>query len=238
MMRLLVPVFSAALLFAGGCASESTYLPKNAPAAVAPAQVKLGDYWEYAVRDAYTGFERGLHRYEVSHADADRVVVDVTRDGQRIDSLVYAAGWNGLEHPLTNLQRFRYAPAFPAYAYPLEPGKSWYTVVDATDPATRRTYKVHTQGKVIGWERIRVPAGEFDALKIQRYVFAGNSNAVKSQESIAETDWYVPELRRAARTQASSEHFDNSRGGGDGGGEYPLRIRGDWLIAELVRYSR
>ena len=38
-------------------------------------------------------------------------------------------------------------------------------------------------------------------------------------------------------TQASSEHFDNSQGGGDGGGEYPLRIRGDWLSAELVRYS-
>jgi hypothetical protein len=227
----------AALGVLAGCATESTYVPANAPASIAPAQVKVGDFWEYAVRDAYTGLERGLHRYEVSHVEPGRVVVDVTRDGQRLDSAIYSAGWNGLEHPLPNLQRFRYQPAFPAYAYPLDPGKSWYTVVDATDPVTRETYKVHIQGKVLGWERITVPAGAFDALKIQRYVFAGNSTAVKSQEEIAETDWYVPALGRVARTQASSEHFDNSMGGGDGG-EYPLRVRGDWLIAELVRYSR
>ena len=227
----------AAIGFISGCATQSTYVPADAPATVPAAQVKVGDFWEYAVRDAYTGLDRGLHRYEVSRVDPDRVVVDVSRDGQRVDTAIYSAGWNGLEHPLSNLQRFRYDPAFPAYVYPLEPGKTWYTVVNATDPATRQTYKVHTQGKVLGWERIRVPAGEFDALKIQRYVFAGNSNAVKTQEEIAETDWYVPALRRAARSQASSEHFDNSMGGGEGG-EYPLRIRGDWLIAELVRYSR
>jgi hypothetical protein len=222
----------------GGCATGTAYVPQNAPAAVAPAPVKVGDFWEYAVRDAYTGFDRGVFRYTVSHVEPNRIVADVTRDGERVDSYAYAPGWNGIEHPLTNLQRFRFAPAFPAYDYPLVPGKRWYTVVNATDPVTRQTYSVHTQGKVVGWERIRVPAGEFDALKIQRYVFAGNSDARRTQESIAETDWYVPALGRAARMQGSSEHFDTSYGGGDDGGEYPQRIRGDWLIAELVRQSR
>ena len=228
----------ALIAFAGGCASEPVLVPKDAPASVAPAPVTVGDFWEYRVKDAYTGFDRGLHRYEVSHAGGDRIVVDVTHNGERVDTLVYAPGWNGLEHPLTNLQRFHYSPAFPAYAYPLEPGKTWYTVVEATDPVTKRRYRVHTQGKVVRWERIKVPAGEFDALRIQRYVFAGNAEAWRTQEEISETDWYVPALRRTARTEGLSEHFDTSRGGGDGGGEYPLRIRGDWLIAELVRYSR
>ena len=221
-----------------GCASGPTYTPQNAPAEVSAPAVRVGDFWEYAVRDAYTGFDRGLHRYQVSHVDGTRVVVDLTRDGERVDSLVYTAGWNGLEHPLPNLQRFRYDPAFPAYAYPLQPGKRWYTVVRATDATTLATYNVHTRGEVVGWERIRVPAGEFDALRIQRQVFAGNSDARRSQETITETDWYVPELKRVARMQASSEHFDNSRGGSDGGGEYPLRVRGDWLVSELVRYSQ
>jgi hypothetical protein len=236
MIRALLSLCMISLLVA--CTSMPSYTPKDAPASISPPQVKVGDFWEYRVRDAYTGLDRGLYRYEVSHADANRIVVDVTRDGQRVDSLVYAAGWNGLEHPLTNLQRFRYEPAFPAYAYPLEPGKTWYTVVNATDPVSRQSYRVHTRGKVLGWERISVPAGEFDALKVQRQVFAGNSDAVRSQEIADETDWYVPALGRAARSQASSEHFDNSRGGGNGGGEYPLRIRGDWLVAELVRYSK
>jgi hypothetical protein len=164
--------------------------------------------------------------------------VDELHDGRLVNTLVYGAGWNGIEQPLPNLQQLRFSPAFPAYEYPLEPGKSWYVVVNATDPVTKETYRVHTRAKVVGWERIRVPAGEFDALRVQREVFAGNSTAVKTQEEIRETDWYVPSLHRAAITESSSQHFDNSRGGGDGGGEYPLRIRGDWLRAELVRYSR
>lgn len=235
MMRLLACLIP--LAFLAGCATPPAYMPANAPASVAPAQVKIGDFWEYSVRDGYTGLPRGVYRYEVSGVDGGRVVVDVLHDGERIDTRIYTAGWNGLEHPLTNLQRFRYAPAFPAYAYPLAPDKSWYTVVAATDPATGRTYNVHTKGKVVGWERIKVPAGEFDALRIQRYVFAGNDEYFKLQEEIDETDWYVPAVRRAVRTHARSEHFDTSRGGGNGGGEYPLRVRGDWLIAELIRYS-
>ena len=230
--------FALATLVAG-CATQPMPAPKDAPASVSAPQVKVGDFWEYRVKDAYTGFDRGLRRYEVSQVSPDRIVVNVTQDGQPVDAQVYAPGWNGLDAPLTNLQRFRYAPAFPAYAYPLEPGKTWYTVVEATDPVTQRRYRVHTRAKVVGWERIRLPAGEFDALKIQRQVFAGNGDAVRSQEEINETDWYVPALRRTARSEGDSQHFDNSRGGGgDGGGEYPLRIRGDWLVAELVRYSR
>ena len=228
----------ALLALVAGCASEPVYVPKDVPASIAPAQVKVGDFWEYRVKDAYTGLDRGLRRYDVSHAGADRIVVDVTQDGQRMDALVYAPGWNGIEHPLTNLQRFSYTPAFPAYAYPLEPGKRWYTVVEATDPTTQRRNRVHIRAKVVGWERIKVPAGEFDALKVEREVFAGNSTGMQSQEEIMETDWYVPALKRWARSEGHSQHFDNSRGGGNGGGEYPLRIRGDWLIAELVRYSR
>ena len=237
MKRLLALI---ALSFLGACATQTGYSPADAPASVGATSVKAGDYWEYAVRDGYTGLPRGVRRYEVTKADADRVVVDVSQDGQRVDTYVYAAGWNGIDVPLTNLERWSYTPAWPAYAYPLAPGKTWYTVVQANDPLTRQTYSVHTRGKVVGWERIRVPAGEFDALRVERYVYAGNHTGFKSQETILETDWYVPALNRTARSQGSSEHFDTSRGGGggEGGGEYPLRIRGDWLIAELVRYSR
>jgi hypothetical protein len=223
-----------------GCATQTGYVPKDAPASVTPAQVKVGDFWEYRVTDGYTGFDYGIHRYEVSYAGPDRVVVDVTQNGERVDALVYAPGWNGLEHPLRNLQRFRYSPPYPAYDYPLAPGKTWYTVVVATDPATQARYRVHTQGKVIGWERIKVPAGEFDALKIKRYVFAGNPGWFTSQEEIDETDWYAPAVGRSVRSEGMSQHFDSSQGGGDegGGAEYPMRIRGDWFVAELVRSSR
>jgi hypothetical protein len=224
-------VLACSLLVA--CASAPHYVPKDVPASVLPAQAKVGDFWEYAVRDAYTGFSRGVYRYEVTRADADNVAIDVLHDNQRVDAFVYAPGWNAREMPLTNLQRFRFEPPFPAYAYPLEPGKSWYTVVNATDPATRKNYRVHIQAKVTGWERVRVGAGELDALRIQRYVYAGNAESFNLQEEITQTDWYAPAVRNIVRSEASSSHIDTSRSGRGG----PLRVRGDWLIAELTRYS-
>jgi hypothetical protein len=228
----------AVLAILGGCATSSTYTPKDAPTSLSAPVVKPGDYWEYAVRDGYTQLPRGIYRYEVTRADPNSVVVQVTREGLLVDTLVYAPGWNGRELPLPNTQRFRYDPALPEYVYPLETGKSWNTVVRATDVATGRSYNTHVHANVVGWERVSVPAGEFDALRIQREIFAGNIQGSNTQEIIRETDWYVPSVGRAVRTQSSSQHFDNSRGGGDGGGEYPLRVRGDFLVSDLVSYRQ
>jgi hypothetical protein len=158
-----------------GCIStlEPAPPPPGAQQAVAP-KPKVGDYWEYMVRDAYSGSVRGLYRYTVSRADPDRLVVDLTRDGQRVDTYIYTPDLKGLEHPLRNLQRLRYDPPYPAYAFPMYPGQRWRTVVTSTDPATGKSYRTHIHVSVGAWRRIKVPAGEFEALEVKRSVYAGN----------------------------------------------------------------
>lgn len=226
-------------VLACGLLAACAYAPPQPPppgvATVSAPAVKQGAYWEYAVRDAYTGFSRGLYRYTVSRAEADRLVVDVTHDGERVDTHLYTPDWNGLEHPLRNLQRFRYAPPFPAYGFPLYPGQRWRSIVTSTDPVTGRSYRTHVHADVGGWRRIKVPAGEFDALEIRRSIYAGNAESFKLQEEIVETEWYAPSVGQAVVSQGMSSHIDRSRSGG--GRERFLRVRGDWLIAELVRYS-
>lgn len=233
----LVGLFALTLL---GCAAP-TLPPKGpVPSSVAAPQVKVGDFWEYAVRDAYTQLPFGTYRYEVTRVDGQGVAVDVKRNGALIDTFFYAPDWNPREMPLRNVQRLRFQTPFPAYPYPLEPGKTWHTVVKAFDPANGKTYNVHVQGKVMGWERVNVPAGEFDALRVRRYIFAGNAEWFQSQEEIIEHDWYVPSVGRSVREEGKSQHVDHSRsegGAGDGGG-MPMIVRGDWLIADLVRFSR
>jgi hypothetical protein len=166
------------VLLAACAAIEQPPAPPPPGVATVPAPaVKAGTFWEYAVRDGYTGLPRGVRRYTVSRVDPDRVVVDVTRDGERVDTHVYAPGWQGLEHPLRNLQRFRYAPAFPSYFFPLYPGQSWRSIVSSTDPATGRSYRTHVHASVGGWRRIKVPAGEYDALEVRRQIYAGNAES-------------------------------------------------------------
>jgi len=166
------------------------------------------------VRDAYIGEPRGLYRYSVRRTDANQTVVDVAREGERIDTYVYAPGWNPIEQPLTNLQRFRYEPPFPSFEFPLYAGQRWTQVVRATDPATGRSYRVHVQAVVGGWQRMRIPAGEFDALEVRRYVYAGNAEYFKLQEEIFQRDWYAPALGYVVMTEGNSSHIDTSRSGG------------------------
>lgn len=224
-------LFLACSLLAA-CVTPPELAPPAGVATVAAPAIRAGQYWEYAVRDGYTGLPRGLYRYTIATADPNRIVVDVTHDGQRVDAYVYAPGWNGIELPLTNLQRFRFDPPFPAFEFPLYPGKRWRRVIRATDPATGRTNSVHVHVTVGGWHRIRVPAGEFDALEVRRSVYAGNQGYFTLQEEIAQTDWYAPAVGYVVAAQASSSHIDTSRSGGGRG--RPLRVRGDWLIAELT----
>ena len=226
----------ACALLTGCAATPETSAPPSAGAATVPAPtIAQGAFWEYAVRDAYSGAPRGVYRYTASRVEGDRVIVDVTRDGERIDTQVHTRGWKGLEHVLRNTQRFRYAPPYPAYEFPLYPGQSWRSVVNATDTETGRSYRTHVHASVGGWRRIKVPAGEFDALEVKRRVYAGNAEFFNLQEEIVETEWYAPAVGRAVASEGTSSHVDTSRSGGGRG--KPLIVRGEWLFAELVRHS-
>ena len=227
------------LVLALSACSLTPLAPAPPPAGVTsvPApQLRVGNYWEYAVRDGYTGLPRGMYRYTVSRADPGGVALELTHDGALIDTQIFTADLKGLEHPLRNLQRFRYSPPYPAYAFPLYPGEQWRVIVNSTDPANGYTYRTHVHAAVTGWRRIKVPAGEFDAIEVRRQVYAGNAESFKLQEEISETDWYAPAVGFAVASSGASSHIDTSRGGGRRGAE-ALRVRGDWLIAELVRYS-
>ena len=227
----------AALIGFALAACVSTLEPVPPPpgvAAVSAPAIKSGDFWEYAVTDRYTGFPRGTYRYTVSRADSDRIVVDVTRDGDRVDTQIFAPGWKGIEHPLRNLQRWRYEPPYPAFAFPMYPGQHWRGIVSSTDPVTGKTYRTHVHASVAGWRHIKVPAGEFDALEVRRSVYAGNGEYFKLQEEIVETDWFAPAVGFVVASEGTSSYLDTSRSGGR---HRPLRVQGDWLRAELVRYS-
>ena len=84
-----------------------------------------------------------------------------------------------------------YAPAMPIMKYPLKVGKSW------REPYQSKVELIFTindsweyESKVVGWESVKVPAGSFEALRIEwglRKVGGGNSQGG--------TYWYAPEAK-------------------------------------------
>lgn len=244
MLRLL----TLALLLGGCAAPLSQVPPAGMPATVPAPEIKVGDSWVYRVFDGFTRTPRENQRHEVIEVGSDRV--QVAGSVERGDGVqVYDRAWNWLRRPATNLQTFEYNPAYQAFAFPLAPGKHWRARLTATDPADGRRFPVWIDGAVLGWERVKVPGGEFDALKIERNVyFEYYVSAIRGRSIIREFEWYAPAVKQAVRREASSRYLSISgawrdpgfmyvkgRGRDDDGG--PRYVLDDWLIYELISYS-
>ncbi len=208
--------------------------------AVAVTPAAAGDTYVYRVSNGYNNEVRGQIRYQVEKADADRSVMSVTPDNPGLGqgyTAVYTLEGNWLRHPLTNHDQpveYEFAQAYPVYVFPLDPGKSWSARVKATNPLTSKISSVRVDGTVLGAERIRVPAGEFDTIRVRRLVYAGDWDGFRRETHIIEIDWYAPALGRVVRSESKSEWQDLSRCGRGAGCQW---FRGDWNIYELVAVS-
>lgn len=203
------------------------------PVAIAAAPPASGDTYVYRLLNGYNNEVRGEVRYRVETVDADRIAVSVATAspsaGLAYTEISTREG-NWLRHRLVShdqLVDYEFAPALPAYVFPLDPGKSWSVRVNAAIP-TGQVRSVRVDGKVLGSERIRLPAGEFDTVKIRRLVYSGDADSFLWETRIIEFDWYAPALGRTVRSESKSEYVD-VRSGRAGW----LKL-GDWNVFELV----
>jgi hypothetical protein len=94
---------------------------------------------------------------------------------------------------------------------------------------------VRIDGKVLGWDRVKVPAGEFDALAVQRTVYAGNHDHFLSEEKITEIDWYAPGAGGIVKHSSRSGHLDTRLGCDRICNQW---IDSGWNVVELVSQPR
>lgn len=214
----------------------ATALAMTAAQFCTAAQPVAGDTNVYRLINAYNNETRGQVSYRINEVDAERVVMAVTTESPGLSiatTAVYTPDGNWLRHPLTNRDQpvdYEFAPAYPAYQFPLEPGKAWSVRVNAVNQATGENHSVRIDATVIGNERIRVPAGEFDTIKIKRTVYAGDAEVYRrlTETTISELEWYAPSLGRAVRLISDSHYRDQARR------QSSQFMRGDWTIHELV----
>ena len=214
----------------------------GAAAAIATAAVQYtvapppaaGDTFVYRVTDGYSKETRGQVSYRVDKTEADRIVMSVTteRTGVQLATTeIYTPDGKWLRHPVINRDQpveYEFTQAYPSYEFPLEPDKKWSTRVEAKNVTTGKLNSVRVDARVSGAERIRVPAGEFDTIKIIRTVYAGDAESPKQETTINETEWYAPALGRSVRLASNSGYVDSSLFY-----QYAF-VRGDWNIFELV----
>jgi hypothetical protein len=123
-----------------------------------------------------------------------------------------------------------FMPAYDAYKFPLSVGQTWRTQSNSVDPITKKLLTFKTWGDVVGAEKIRVPAGEFDTLKIVRRVYPNDEEWWRDGTRILETEWYAPAVKRIVKREERSYYVDTASG------EPPLMRPGDWIVTNLTNY--
>lgn len=195
-------VFAAALIALACPAYAATDAPQFVP----------GESWRYSERDGNSGLELRTQRFEVisTSGAAVRMRVDIASPSGEAVSVEqsYTAAGALAAGRLSDRVRGSYRPELRLLPFPLEPGKTWSQKVQRTDASTGAERTVTLRGKVIRWETVKVPAGEFRALKIQRTMGLGDQTSLRTETRRTEYEWYVPELKSAARIEIWEEYRD------------------------------
>lgn len=193
-----------------------------------------GDAYVYRVTNGYNREIVGFLRHEVTSATTTRgTVVSVTTEQNalglpRTEILTTVGQW--LRRPLDNHGapvEYAFSPALPVVPPAVE-GKTWSIRVHAEAAGDSRARSVRVDGEVLGHEKITVPAGTFDTVKIRRTIYPGDTEYFRTETQITEVDWYAPALGRSVRTDTRSRW--RQPGCRLGNCEY----RGDWHVLELT----
>lgn len=184
---LLAPLLSGALAFAQA---------QPAPSPASKPVVQVGEVARYAVKLVTEG-----------QNTEDTVTVTSVADGQikarytranrtpAETEVIYTDEWN----PVLTGVGSRLEPAAQTLKFPLQVGNAWdakYAVQTANGAKSR----VEMAGKVVGYEKVPTPAGEFDAFKVQS---SGWVNGVSWNGSfkVQQTVWYAPSIGRLVRSE-------------------------------------
>jgi hypothetical protein len=212
---------------ASGCATGSARPVQRG--AAPPADVRVGDRWRYAVINLYNNTRLTELVVEVTElAPRLRLSVVDAAGGTRPPE-VYARAWQVLEEPNYDLPQL-FASAAPLLPATLAPGASERFSGSYTTPMSADRLYWSEIARVRGWDRVRVPAGEFEALRVQRTIAFQHADRFRQRENRTDTLWYAPEVNRWVRREWTGSY----------GTQATLHnsMREDWVAHELIEYRR
>jgi hypothetical protein len=149
--------------------------------------VKVGDRWTFEVLLGPNRVKSIGRAWVITSVTTTRI--EGTDNG---NPLVLTPELNNVESPLSKNSDQR------LLSFPLEVGKKW----SFTDDYFNRTWGLQGRNNVavavVGYEKVRVPAGEFDAFKLEAN---GHSVVGGATAELAWTYWYAPAARAVVKAE-------------------------------------
>ena len=200
-------------------------------AGAAFAGAGVGDEFTFAARDGYSNSPKGTFRVEVMEASASGIVTRVTIDASKaVLHERFEANGNPVAAAWAARGSYEFSPAYPQFPERFEPGFRWTGETMLRDPGNGRQMKMSVRGRVLEREHVRVAAGEFDCIRIERDTYLDDADFVRGPTRVWEHEWYSPQLGRSVKYETGSEYRELNAG------RNPYR-RGDYTVFELTAYK-
>ncbi len=188
MFRFAPLAMAATLLTATGAWSQ-------APAAPRPV-LKVGEVTTYAVTSRHNN-QNYNEKVTITEATAEgyKARVEQGEDASKTREMVLDTDM-GL---ILTASGSRFAPASRNLKFPLEVGATWESKSEVSLPDGGKS-RISSDNKVVGMEKIRTPAGEFEAYKVET---RGGVQGVTWNGffRVVQTQWYAPSVQRVVRTE-------------------------------------
>ena len=137
---------------------------------VAAPNVEVGDKWVYTVKEsndlAAAQKAKGEKRTYITETITDKEIILEVLSGQNsFGKATYDRQWNLISIPDSHPHDlWIFHPNSARFSFPLHEGKKWMARYDVKTEVWEAACIV--DATVIGWEKVTVPAGTFDAIKI------------------------------------------------------------------------
>ena len=168
-------------------------------------QWRVGDSWTFRRSDGYNSLPRGVLTRTVESVDRNGIRFVTTNEaGGVLDDALFESP--GIEKSGTLSEdgpvKGVFTPPLRIYDFPLVSGKRWRQSLVRTDANGFRT-GTSVSVRIEGWEEARAGDKGYRALVIRRNFMLGPKDSFSGILHREEVEWYVPELRGAARMQVA-----------------------------------
>ncbi len=168
-----------------------------APQPPAPApRLRVGDRWRYERINRYNDERLGETTMQVlALAPRLRIAVDGAGVGPGGSEEVYAEPWRILQEPGYDLVQVFETPQ-PLLPARLEAGAGERYAGRYRIAGAEEWFQWSVAVSAVRWEAVTVPAGRFEALRVERQIAFTHSDLWRVQSERHETLWYAPAVNR------------------------------------------
>jgi uncharacterized caspase-like protein len=188
---------------------------------VARPEIAVGDRWRFQVTDLYSRSMQDVV-IEVQSVTENRIYTQGAQGTQGASIQVWDRHWNLLRDG-----NIEYSSPYPALQFPLTVGKKWSNEIKYEHMGG--DWRQQSTANIVGWEKLKVPAGIFDVLKIEiRGHWRHEHVRFNTSGTVSEVLYYAPQTGNFIKREIDRTSFGHPNAPSQA-------MRERWELAEVPR---